>query len=107
MHAGKRDIRKEVRLDNHRATTGKDIAAAAEPVANTTPSAILSRREEFDRLSKAIDTLKHEYREVIVLTKIQGLSHGEIGKRLSKSPDAVRMLCCRAMAALSCAFENV
>jgi len=107
LRAGKRDIRKEVQLENHRPTTGKSFACAPEPIVTTTPSVILSRKEEFDRLSRAIDTLKREYREIILLTKIEGLSYGDIGKRLGKSADAVRMLCCRAMAALSCAFENV
>ena len=107
LHAEKRDIRKEVRLDMQRPTGEDSFDAGMEPIATTTPSVILSRKEEFDRLSRAIDRLKQEYREVIVLTKIEGLSYREIGDRLGKNADAVRMLACRAMAALSCAFENV
>jgi RNA polymerase sigma factor (sigma-70 family) len=67
----------------------------------------MSRSEDFDRLAKAIDTLKPEYREVIILTKIEGFSYQEIGGKLGKSADAVRMLVSRAMGTLSCAFENV
>ena len=107
LHAEKRDIRKEVRLDMQRPTGEDSFDAGMEPIATTTPSVILSRKEEFDRLSRAIDRLKQEYREIIVLTKIEGLSYGEIADKLGKSADAVRMLACRAMAALSCAFENV
>jgi len=67
----------------------------------------MSRKEELDRLEKAIDELKPEYKEVIVLTKIEGLSHKEIGERLGKSADAVGKLLSRAMVALTIAYEKV
>jgi RNA polymerase sigma factor (sigma-70 family) len=66
----------------------------------------MSKRENLDRLEKAMDGLKPEYREIIVLTKIEGLSYKEAGEKLGKNPDAVRMLLCRAMAALSKGFEK-
>lgn len=107
LHADKRDIRKEVRLNSDRIAAGDSFVGAAEPIDTKTPSAIMSKSEDFDRLAKAIDTLKPEYREVIVLTKIEGLSYQDIGDKLGKSADAVRMLVSRAMGVLSCAFENV
>ena len=107
LHADKRDIRKEVRLNSHRFTLEDSFAAALEPIDATTPSAIISKREEFDNLAKAIDALKPEYREVIVLTKVEGLSYREIGDKLGRSADAARMLFSRAMAALTGAFEVV
>ena len=107
LHADKRDIRKEVRLNTHRPTIEDSFAAALEPIDATTPSVIISKREEFDKLAKAIDALKPEYREVIVLTKIEGLSYREIGDKLGRSADAARMLFSRAMAALTGAFEVV
>ena len=107
LHADKRDIRREVRLDTRRPSLEDSFAAAMEPMDATTPSAIVSKREDFDKLAKAIEALKPEYREVVVLTKIEGLSYGEIGDKLGKSADAVRMLFSRAMAALTGAFEVV
>ena len=107
LHADKRDIRKEVRLNTHRSTLEESFAAAFEPVDATTPSAIISKREEFDKLARAIDTLKSEYREIIVLSKIEGFSYKEIGKRLGKSPDAVRMLMPSAMAELTTVFMRI
>ena len=107
LHADKRDIRKEIPLNSHRPTTQSSFAVSLGPVDSTTPSVIMSRREELDNLEKAIDKLKPEYREVITLTKIEGLSHKEVGDRLGKSPDAVRMLLSRAMAALTSTFEGV
>ena len=106
LHAEKRDIRKEVRLDSLRPTTGGGFAGVAGPIGTTTPSVIMSQKEDLSKLEKAIDRLKPEYREAIVLTKIEGLSYGEIGERLGKSPDSVRMLATRAMAALTTAFRR-
>ncbi len=107
LHAYKRDIHKEVRFDSHRPTTGESFAGTVEPIDLTTPSAIMSKREDLARLAKALDALKPEYRKVIVLTKIEGLSYKEIANRLGKSSDAVRMLVSRAIAALSGAFESI
>jgi len=67
----------------------------------------MSKREEFDKLAKAIDALKPQYREVIVLTKIEGLSHKEIADKLGKSSDAVRKLASRAMTVLIGAYEEI
>lgn len=107
LHADKRDIRKEVQLKSYEPTTGDSFVAALGPIDTTTPSVIMSKREDLAKLAKALDALKPEYKEVIVLTKIEGLSYKEIAESLGKSSDAVRMLVSRAMAALSGAFENV
>ncbi|MHC4331877.1 MAG: sigma-70 family RNA polymerase sigma factor [Planctomycetota bacterium] len=106
LHADKRDIRKEVRLDNKERTAGNGFVGTAGPIDVTTPSVIVSRKEEMDKLEEAIDTLKPEYREVIVLKRLEGLSYKEIGKRLGKSPDAVGMLLSRAMVSLTGVFES-
>lgn len=105
LHANKRDVRKEIPLNNTSATQDT-FAGTFEPIDNTTPSLILSNGEGLNKLEKAIGELKPEYREVIILTKIEGLSHKEVGEKLDKSPDAVRMLLARAMSALSGNFEN-
>jgi RNA polymerase sigma-70 factor (ECF subfamily) len=107
LHADKRDIRKDVRLDYDRSTTADRYAGMPIPVDATTPSVIFSKRDELARLEKAIDELKPEYREVIVLTKIDGLSYKEMGQRLGKSDEAVRKLVSRAMAELTVAFKRI
>jgi len=104
LHADKRDIRKEVRLDDYGPTTAGGFVRTPGPIDATTPSVIMSGKEELDKLEKAIDQLKPEYRKVIVLTKIDGLSYKEIGDRLGKSTDAVGMLLSRAMVALTIAY---
>ena len=66
----------------------------------------MSRKEDLDRLEKAIDTLRPEYREVLILAKIEQLSYRQIGDRLGKSTGAVKMLVSRARMALVIAFER-
>lgn len=107
LHADKRDIRREVRFDEWRSTTEDGLAGPPEPVKLTTPSVIMTRKEDLDKLEKAIDELKPEHKEVIVLAKIEGLSYKEIGERLGKSADAVGMLLSRAMFAVTIAFGKV
>ena len=107
LHAEKRDIRKEVHLGNGGRRSGGRLSGVPGPVATTTPSVIMSRKEDLDKLENAIDALKPEYKEVIVLTKIEGLGYQEIGDRLGKSSEAVRKLVSRAMTALINAFESV
>jgi len=106
LHANKRDIRKEILLNKDRSTTQDTFAGISGPVDSTTPSLIMSRREDLNKLEEAMDRLKPEYREVITLTKIEGLSYKEAGDKLGKGPDAVRMLLTRAMTALSQSFEK-
>ncbi len=106
LHANKRDIRKEVRLDNRGPTTGGRFLGVPGPIVATTPSVIMSKKEDLDELAKAMDKLKPQYKEVIVLTKIEGLSYKEIAGKLGKSDEAVRKLVSRAMAALTSVFES-
>ena len=107
LHADKRDIRKEVRLNGYRPTTGDRFVGIPGPIDTTTPSVIMSRKEDLDKLENAIDELKPEYRKVIVLAKIDGLSYNQIGERLGKSADAVGHLLSRAMVALTDTFWTI
>lgn len=104
LHAEKRDIRKEIPLKDNVQSSQDTFIRDFVPADSTTPSMIISKREELDRLEKAMDKLKPEYKEIITLTKIEGLSYEQVGNRLGKSSDAVRMLLARAMAALTSAF---
>lgn len=107
LHADKRDIRKEIRLEGCGPTTESRLSRIPGPVRITTPSVIMSRKEDLDKLEKAIDKLKPEHKEVILLAKIEELSYKEIGQRLSKSTDAVGMLLSRAMVALTIAYGKI
>lgn len=107
LHADKRDIRKEVSFRNSVSTDENRFTEIPELIGTTTPSLIMSTREELNKLEKALDQLQPKYREVIILKKIEGLSYKEIGDRLGKSTDAVGMLVSRAMVALISTFDKI
>ncbi len=66
-----------------------------------TPSQHAMAREGIERIESALEKLSPEHREVIVLTRFVGMSHGEIAEELGKSEVAVRMLLHRALANLA------
>jgi len=106
IHAAKRDVRRQVSLDKMAARADMLHADAGLPVVTTTPSVVLSLREELDRLEEAMDRLKPQYREVIVMAKIEGLSCKEIAARQNKRPAAVAMSLSRAIVAVTNIFEK-
>ena len=106
FHADKRDIRREIPFRKVEANTEGGSFGVDGPLQTTTPSVLFSRKEQFDRLERAIDHLKPEYRDVIFLSRIERLSHEEIALRMGKSKGAVAMLLSRALVALTAAYEN-
>jgi RNA polymerase sigma-70 factor (ECF subfamily) len=104
FYADKRDIRKEIPFKEQGRTAGGAGWAVLGPVRESTPSVIMRKKEALDRLEKALDELKPDYKEVVVLKRIEGLSHAEIAERLGKSAKAVSMLLSRAMTALTIAY---
>ncbi len=107
FHTDKRDIRKEIPFNNKEgAGTEGGLFGSASPISTTTPSVIMRKKEALDRLETALDELKDEYKEIIVLKKIDGLSYAEIAEKLGKSPEAVGMLLSRAMAALTIVYRK-
>ena len=104
LHAGKRDIRKESPLDDDTSKGTNRHNRVQQLAMSTTPSAILSKKEELDKLENAIDQLKPEHREIILLAKIEGLSYKEVADKLNKSTDMVGYLLSQAMMALTQTF---
>jgi len=106
FHADKRDIRREIPFKREETNTNDGSHGVAGPLQTTTPSVLLVRKEQLDRLESAMDSLKPEYREVIFLSRIERLSHEEIAARLGKSKGAIAMLLSRALIALTAAYEK-
>lgn len=107
MHAKKRDVRRELQYYESSQKHSSDIGTpAGEIMRTTTPSIIAVRNEDLDRLEQAMTGLKSEYKRVIVLIKIDGLSLSEASQHLGRKPDAVRMLLSRAMSELASEFER-
>jgi RNA polymerase sigma-70 factor (ECF subfamily) len=88
----RRDLRAEVPIDGYAARLEADVRSLIRK---------LETDEQQLRLERALERLKPEHREVILLRKYEELSFEEIAQRLGRSPDACRMLLARAMAALT------
>lgn len=95
----KRDVRRE-------ATSG---AAALGDLRSREPTAsqVAVAAEMQQQMEAAFDLLPDEYREVIALSRIIGLSHAEVGEQLGRSEGASRMLLSRALAAYADAMDRV
>ena len=63
---------------------------------SATQSRAERREERFDRLRDAVDSLPPDYREVILLVKIEGLKVMDVAERMGRTPNAVSRLLMRA-----------
>jgi RNA polymerase sigma-70 factor (ECF subfamily) len=66
----------------------------------SSPSQQAARREQAVLLADALNTLALNYREVIVLRHLEGLSFPEVAARMGRSEDSVKKLWARALARL-------
>ena len=71
-----------------------------------TPSRIAMDAEEVDRIEQAFDRLPERQREVILLSRLVGLSHGEIARRLDCSEEASRNLLRRGLVRLASLLDE-
>ncbi len=99
VKAGKRDIRREVSIDQ----VGVGVNLSAANLASLLPSPVSSPSGNVHAQERAADLADHlamlraDYREVIVLRNLQGLTFDEIATRMERSAGAVRMLWLRAI----------
>ena len=68
-----------------------------EPADSLSPSRALAEKEKLEALLQKLNALPDQYRQVILLAKIEGLSTKEICERLGKSREAVALLLHRAI----------
>jgi RNA polymerase sigma-70 factor (ECF subfamily) len=71
------------------------------------PSQQASRREQGVILAAALDRLPEDYREVLILRHLEGLSFPEVGERMGRSTDAVKKLWTRALDRLRLSLKDV
>ena len=67
------------------------------PVADTSPSHRAMRRERAVLLANALEALPADYREVILLHHMEGLTMPEVATRMGRTYDSVRKLWVRSM----------
>jgi RNA polymerase sigma factor (sigma-70 family) len=71
------------------------------PDRRTGPVTAADRKDRLLLLEQALERLSDDYREVIMLTKIEGLSAREVGVRMDRSENAVNLLLSRALKRLA------
>lgn len=68
-----------------------------EPVDSKTPSRLFAQKEAVERLLERLSDLPEDYRQAILMAKIEGISTAEMAERLGKSREAVALLVYRAV----------
>lgn len=70
------------------------------------PSRHASAREELERVERAFDVLPADYREVLTLSRVAGLSLAETAAQMERSTGSVKMLLSRAVARLVSVLDD-
>jgi RNA polymerase sigma-70 factor (subfamily 1) len=68
-----------------------------EPANSRTPSRLLGQQEAVDRLLARLSRLPEDYRQAILLARIEGLSTAQVAERMGKSREQVALLVYRAV----------
>ena len=94
----------QVRYQNRECRAGEELRFRSEtnpqgpePADTKTPSRLLAQREAVQRLLDRLDGLPEDYRQAILMAKIERLSTAEMAERLGKSREAVALLVYRAV----------
>ena len=94
-----RDVRLEQELaahvDNSSRLLGNELAASI-----SSPSLQAVRREQAVLLADALEQLPDDYREVIILRHLEGLTFPEVARRMTRTQDSVEKLWLRGSLAL-------
>ena len=97
--AQKRDVTLEVSLDAELAQSSQRLGAMLAE-SGPSPSQQAAQRELDVLLADVLARLPDDYREVLILRHLEGLSHDAIAQRMNRTSGAVRMLWTRALIAL-------
>ena len=95
--AAKRDANRSVEVES------EEVLLAAE----ATPSQHAMANETSERLEAAMDCIPEQYREIVLMSRVVGLSNQEIAQRLGKSEGSTRVLLSRALSRLMTEMERV
>ena len=99
LRAKMRDIRREISVEQLSRSLDRSVVTFDQVFADRgpSPSAPLYQRERAVALADQLATLSPQYRDVIVLRNLQGLSFEEVADRMGRKPGTVRMLWLRAI----------
>ena len=102
----RRDLRLERALSEELDDSSRalDLALIAP---QSTPSQQAVQREQAVLLADALEGLPDDYREVIILRQIEGLSFPDVGRRVGRTEDSVKNVWLRALTRLRRALEDL
>ena len=104
--AERRDVRKEAHADGMAQTYAEGMLERAY-ASLATASQVAIAKEEVQQLERAFDELPDNYRELITLQRIAGLSYQEIAERMGISETQVRGQLYRALLKLGEVMERL
>jgi len=109
VKAQRRDVRCEISIDQAGLALDRSATNFAQALADPgpSPSAPARQRERSVALADQLAKLRPEYRDVIVLRNLQGLSFEEIAQRMDRKTGAVRMLWLRAIEKFKQVYEPI
>jgi len=96
--AARRDARRDA------AVTESELLGAYANLCS--PSQVVSAREQLDRIESAFAELEDDQREVVLLSRIVGLSRAEVAEEMGRSEASVRNLLHRTLTKLSRMLEG-
>jgi RNA polymerase sigma-70 factor (subfamily 1) len=94
---GVRYRRRECRAGEEVAFRSESNPLGPEPADSRTPSRLARGQEAVDRLLERLSHLPEDYRQAILLARIEGLSTAEVAERMGKSREQVALLVYRAV----------
>src|SRR5262249_33387756 len=102
----RRDVRleRELAAELDRSSQDLDVGLMAK---QDSPSQQVARREEGVQLANALDLLPEDYREVLLLRHLEGLTFPQVGERMGRTLDAVKKLWTRALDYLRRSLKDV
>ena len=109
LRAKMRDAHREISIEQVSAALDRSVVNFAQVLADRGPSPSLParQRERAVALADQLAKLRPQYRDVIVLRNLQGLSFEEVAERMNRKPGAVRMLWLRAIEKFKQTYEPI
>ena len=104
-----RDARRKISIEQLSSALDRSVVNFAQVLADRgpSPSAPARQRERAVALADQLAKLRPQYRDVIVLRNLQGLSFEEVAERMNRKPGAVRMLWLRAIEKFKQTYEPI
>jgi len=102
----RRDVRLERELAAELDQSSQDLDAGLMAKQDS-PSKQVAQREQGVLLANALATLPEDYREVLILRHLEGLSFPEVAQRMERTLDSVKKLWTRALERLRGSMKSM